>query len=323
MLVSTFVSVRVFVVRLGARARSNGAQAERRGRAGCDRTGVIAPPAGGAGVRPAGMLTPSIGSPKTAASSSAFSCEPAHVGRRREVVELRLDERLADRDGTRADPKLAREVAVEPLAVLEEVGVAVLVAGAGDERRPLAARTPAPSRAAGTRSGARRRRRGCSPQWQPALKTSALARFTVEAASSVVSTLVEKSAARALLALKWPARKITSWRLPSSFADSWEAVHDSGILRRLVCRGDQRVRTWRPCRAWSSVGDGVGRIREEVVAGDERRARGDDAVRLRVGVDAGRRSPPASRRAARRRGPAPGRSSCAARRSFRPRRRPG
>ena len=79
-LVSTFVSVRVFVVRLGARARSNVRRPSVA--AGPDATGagVIAPPAGGAGVRPAGMLTPSIGSPNTVASSSAFSCKPRMSG---------------------------------------------------------------------------------------------------------------------------------------------------------------------------------------------------------------------------------------------------
>ena len=58
------------------------------------------------------------------------------------------------------------------------------------------------------------------PEWQPALKTIELTRLTGEAASSVVRRLVVKSAASALLALKWPARKITSCRLPSSFVDS-------------------------------------------------------------------------------------------------------
>ena len=80
MLVSTFVSVRVFVVRFGARARSNVRRPSVAAGPDATGTGVIEPPAGVAGVRPAGMLTPSIGSPNTAASSSAFSCKPRTSG---------------------------------------------------------------------------------------------------------------------------------------------------------------------------------------------------------------------------------------------------
>ena len=38
--------------------------------------------------------------------------------------------------------------------------------------------------------------------------------------------VVEKSAASAALALKWPPRKIRSWREPVSAVFSWAAVHD-------------------------------------------------------------------------------------------------
>ena len=86
-----------------------------------------------------------------------------------------------------------------------------------------------------------------------------------------------KSAASALLALKWPARKITSWRLPSSFVDSWAAVHDAGSCGDLSAGVTSR--SARGARPGLELGrDGVGRVGEEVVAGDERRARGDDAA---------------------------------------------
>ena len=74
----------------------------------------------------------------------------------------------------------------------------------------------------------------------------------MDAASSVVSTLVEKSAARALLALKCPARKITSWRLPRSFADSSEAVHEAGSCGDLSAGVTSRSDA-APVPAWSSV----------------------------------------------------------------------
>ena len=63
--------------------------------------------------------------------------DAADVGRGRQVVELGLDQRLADRNRARTGAQLPREVGVQPLAVFEEVGVAVLVAGAGDQRRLL------------------------------------------------------------------------------------------------------------------------------------------------------------------------------------------
>ena len=101
--------------------------------------GVMCPaPLPGTAPRPAGMLTPNIGRPKSVASSSAFSWMPRMSGVVREVRPLRTRQRLADRDGVRrAGAQLLGEVAVQPLAVLEEVGVAVLVARAGDEHRPL------------------------------------------------------------------------------------------------------------------------------------------------------------------------------------------
>ena len=132
-------AVRVFVVRLGATARSNVRKPSVAAGPEATGIGVIAPPAGGAGVRPAGMLTPSIGSPKS--------------GRLEQRLLVRARARRVSPRGSRAWPgraprrpttapvptrSCAREVAVEPLAVLEEVGVAVLVAGARDERRPLA-----------------------------------------------------------------------------------------------------------------------------------------------------------------------------------------
>ncbi len=54
------------------------------------------------------------------------------------VGELRPDERLADRDRAVADPELVGELGVDPLAVLDELVVAVLEARAGDQRRALA-----------------------------------------------------------------------------------------------------------------------------------------------------------------------------------------
>jgi hypothetical protein len=47
----------------------------------------------------------------------------------------------------------------------------------------------------------------------------------LDAATSVEFIVVEKSAASVLFALKWPARKIRPWELPSSFCRSASAVH--------------------------------------------------------------------------------------------------
>ena len=61
--------------------------------------------------------------------------------RRLEEVLLRAQQRAADRDrlaGPGGQPELACELGVDPLAVGDEVRVAVLVARAGDQRRPLA-----------------------------------------------------------------------------------------------------------------------------------------------------------------------------------------
>ena len=104
-----------------------------------------------------------------------------------DVCSLRRGERLADRDCRSSGPgaELAREVAVEPLAVLEEVGVAVLVAGAGDEHGPLL----------GEGLGPVERQRDAGQgvvvdevvaRWQPAPMTMLFTRLTDEAASSVV-----------------------------------------------------------------------------------------------------------------------------------------
>ena len=60
------------------------------------------------------------------------------LGRGREIGELGLDERVADRDRTAADAQLVGELGVDPLAVLDELVVAVLEARAGDEGRTLA-----------------------------------------------------------------------------------------------------------------------------------------------------------------------------------------
>ena len=51
-----------------------------------------------------GMLTENIGSPKTLAVRRAFSCMPLISGVAGKVGELGLDEGLADRDRTSADP---------------------------------------------------------------------------------------------------------------------------------------------------------------------------------------------------------------------------
>ena len=79
------------------------------------------------------------------------------LGRGLEIGQLGLDEGVADRDGTGADPQLVGELGVDPLAVLDELVVAVLEAGPGDEGRTLARAGPAPSRA-----GSRRRSRRAS-----------------------------------------------------------------------------------------------------------------------------------------------------------------
>ncbi len=71
------------------------------------------------------------------ASQQRLLVDAADVRRDRHVVQLRLDQRFADCECTVAGPQLAREVVVEALAVLHEVGVAVLVAGASDQRRLL------------------------------------------------------------------------------------------------------------------------------------------------------------------------------------------
>ena len=55
----------------------------------------------------------------------------------RQVALLGGHERAADADGARPEAERLRELAVEPLAVLQEVRVAVLVARARDQRGPL------------------------------------------------------------------------------------------------------------------------------------------------------------------------------------------
>ena len=65
--------------------------------------------------------------------------DAADVRRGREVDALGARQRFTDGDVGPgfAGAQLLREVAIQPLAVLEEVRVAVLVAGTGDEDRSL------------------------------------------------------------------------------------------------------------------------------------------------------------------------------------------
>ena len=63
--------------------------------------------------------------------------QTSNVGCLFEVGLLRSRQGLADRHRTGAVTELLGETAVDALAVFEEVGVAVLVAGAGDEGRLL------------------------------------------------------------------------------------------------------------------------------------------------------------------------------------------
>jgi hypothetical protein len=124
------------------------------------------------------------------------------------VGELRPARAPPDRDRRPrwAGAQLSRKVVVKALAVLEEVGVAVLIAGAGDQSCPASCAN------AGAHRAERHAGDGVSvyqvvAAWHPALKTIELVKFVVDATSSVVSTLVAKSAASALLALKCPAEE--------------------------------------------------------------------------------------------------------------------
>src|ERR1700716_646169 len=63
------------------------------------------------------------------------------------------------------------------------------------------------------------------PEWHLSLKTITFDQSSGEAATSLASMRVEKSAAMALKALKWAPRKTRSWRAPRSLLRSWSAVH--------------------------------------------------------------------------------------------------
>ena len=63
-----------------------------------------------------------------------------------EIRLLCLDERLPDRHRAVADPELMGELGVDAFAVLDELVIAVLETGPGDERRPLAGKDLCPVR---------------------------------------------------------------------------------------------------------------------------------------------------------------------------------
>ena len=168
-----------------------------------------------------------------------------------------------DRDRPAADAQLVGEARVDLLAVHDEVGVAVLVAGAGDERRALAGERLGPVELV------RRRRRVRVDDVVAGVAAGAEHDRVGEvrassAVSSVVVTVVVKSAARALVALKWPARKTRSWRVvPSSLAFSCGRRPRGRIGARDVVR----ARSARP-------GDVAGPGREVVADGVRRVGRG-------------------------------------------------
>ncbi len=97
-------------------------------------------------------------------------------GQAGEVVLLGQRQGAADGDGRRPPVRgplaeATRDVEVEPLAVLEEVGVAVLVARAADEHGVLLGHPLRPVVGVGLAVGRPRRRRCCSRSGSPALST--------------------------------------------------------------------------------------------------------------------------------------------------------
>ena len=122
---------------VGVNGDVGGAQAELAARA-PSRSAVVASTIDGSSaraMRPAGRLTLSIGRPKSVASRQRLlrGCRAATASRSGSAC-LAATSAVPTATGAGAGAQRAGEVGVEALAVLEEVGVAVLVAGAGDQR---------------------------------------------------------------------------------------------------------------------------------------------------------------------------------------------
>ena len=176
-------------------------------------------------------------------------------GVRGEVGPLRRRRgpRRRDRSGA-AGAKLRGPSRVDPLAVLEEVGVAVLVAGAGDERRPSCAK------ACGQSSGSVTPGRASAstmlyPEWQPRLKTMLFARSIGERRARCVDHLGAEVGGECAVGAEVAGQEHESWR---SIRGTWSrrscAFHAVRVARRTLLRRDRAWSTGRrPCLAARSV----------------------------------------------------------------------
>ena len=211
--------------------------------------------------------------------------DPADVGRGLQVALLRTHERFADAHRPGSGAQLLREVPVDPLAVLEEVGVAVLVAGAGDERRLLPRE--------GLRPVERLRHAGHDVAVDEVVARMA-AGAEDEAVREVRRRVVELRCEDARLEVR--CKRAVRTEMPGEVDDvvalrSEELRPElvSGprgwILRGEVRRCDERLRRTAGSRLELRL-DRIRGVGEKVVAGHERGARREDAIRVgEVGVD--------------------------------------
>jgi hypothetical protein len=225
--------------------------------------------------------------------------EPREAGRRLEEDLLRAEERAADGDrlglsGGPRDPELTRELRIDPLAVGDEIRVAVLVARAGDERCALAGEGLCPVERLGDRSGVavhdvvagvapraehdrvlevhRRVRKLRREDVRPVVGGEGVVRAEVPGEEDEIVAGPEELAAKVG---RRPAVIPVRRRADRRDARRHGLVRDQGVVVRAADAGLQ------------VPGDDVGRIGEEVVPRRERRGRrGHRAARSgEVGIE--------------------------------------
>ena len=160
------------------------------------------------------------------------------------------------------------------------------------------------------------------PEWQPGREHDDVGQVDRRRGELRRQDARRKSAARALLALKWPARNIMSWRLSSIFERSALAVHDAGSSGATTVGRDERIDGLRRCPPPARCGPRSRRPRGSR-SRSPARSRCHDPISGGVRVEHARRSRSASRPGDRRRGRAPGRCWCGCRPRRPSRTRPG
>ncbi len=179
--------------------------------------------------------------------------------------------------------ELLREPEVQPLAVLEEVRVAVLVARAGDERRLLLGEGLGPVERLGDAG-------------QGVAVDDVVARVAAGAEDDGVGEVDGRGGelGREHAGLEVGGQGAVGAEVTGQEHQVVARAEQlrpqlgrgprQGILRRLAVRGDQRVRDG--ARAALELGlHGIRGVREEVIAGHEGRRGRHDAVHGRVGIE--------------------------------------